>query len=491
MALIMIRLGEITLKSRRTRPRFERILIHNIRDALKSNQIESFKIIREWGRFYVEVEDELADKAIEILSRVFGIKSLSPVYKISYEDFEDLINQAFNFFVDKVKDKVFAVRARRTGVSEFTSLDVERELGKRLLKFSRGVDLENPSIIVYVEVRGKNAYLFTKIYKAYGGLPIGSEGKALALVSGGFDSAVAAWFMMKRGIMVDFLFCNLDGEAHQAGVISVVKVLVDKWCYGYRPKLIIVNFQDILFEILNKCENKYLNIILKRMMYRVAKMILPKVNAEAIITGESMGQVSSQTLRNLVVSSNAVDVSIFRPLIGFDKDEIIEYSRIIGTYEASARVKEYCGAFSDKPVTRANLDDIVREESKFDFSLLERAVKELKVIDLRKLSQIISFKELEIEDIPDGAIIIDVRSPEKYKRSHIDGAINIDFMRLFEEINKLKKNKTIVLYCDEGALSLEAARILKEKGFNVFSLKGGYRRIKRKLSRNLSSSNIF
>lgn len=473
--VIIVRLGEITVKGKATRNRFEKILISNMRDALESKGY-GFEIRREWGRIYVYAPRE----SIDVLRRVFGIKSLSPAREVEFSGLDDLVEKATDFFADRISNRVFAVEARRSGVHGFTSIDIERKLGERLVEYGKGVDLENPEVTAYVEVRGERAYFFTDIVYGYGGLPIGSEGKVVSLVSGGFDSAVASWYLLRRGAKVHYVFCNLGGEAYKRAVLSVLKVLGDRWSYGYSPKLYVVPFFQVLKRLRKKTKRSLLNVLLKRYMYRAGEIIAKKLGAEAIVTGESLGQVSSQTLRNLYVSSLAVKMQIFRPLIGFDKDDIVKVAREIGTYEYSSLVKEYCGAFSLRPATHADPEEVEEEENKVGMDILYEAVSNAEIVDLRKASLEEDVGTIDIENIPRGAVVVDLRPREKYAKWHLEGSIHIDFDEVFEKPDKLDKSKTYVFLCDEGALSREAAFFLRRLGYKAYSLKGGVKKLRRK-----------
>lgn len=469
--VILVRLGEITIKSSRVRRRFENLLVRNIKHALSSKGISRHNIVKGGGRIFVYTDD--IRNSLEVLRRVFGITSLSHAYESKFNSLSDILELGERIFRDKVKGRKFAVRARRVGSHEFTSLDIERELGSRLLPYSNGVNLSKPEVTVYVEVRDERVYFYDNVIKAYGGLPIGSEGKVVALISGGFDSAVAAWYMLRRGAEVHYVLCNLGGPAHERGVISVAKVLAERWSYGYEPKMYIFDFRNLLREIRDKCDISLLNVILKRYMYRAAERIAKEVGAEAIVTGESLGQVSSQTLRNLYVSSLAVRIPILRPLIGFDKDDIISMSREIGTYEASLRVKEYCGAFAEHPRTHSSIEEVVEEENKIDVKMFERALSSLKVLSLRDVVDV-QEEYLEIDEIPVDAVVIDL------SERPVKGASNwikCSFEELLSKAETFDKDKTYVLLCDKGGISLEAAHILRKMGFKAYSLKGGYRSI--------------
>ncbi len=473
--VIIVRLGEITVKSKRTRKKFEEKLVQNIKDALERNKIRYKDIRNEWGRIYV-----FADvKCINVLRRVFGITSVSLAYYTQFKNFEDLIKKGTVFFREKVKNKKFAVRANRVGEHDFRSPDIEKELGSKLLKYSSGVDLTNPEITAYVEVRYNRAYFFTDIIHGYGGLPIGVEGKSVALISGGYDSIVAAWFLLKRGSEVHFIFCNLDDQPFKIAVLHVMKIFIEKWCYGYDPTIYIVDFKRIVKELQEKCDQRIFNVLLKRQMYRVAEIIAEKIGAKAIVTGESLGQVSSQTLQNLYVSSQAVKMPIFRPLIGFDKNEIINLSKEISTYDTSSRVKEYCGALTLHPHTHVPLEDAEENEKRIPglktllYSLVENSEKiNYEEINIQEL-------KLDIDYIPKDAVVIDLRPTEKYKQWHIPNSINIPFNIFNIKADKLPKNKQYVLVCDEGALSQEIAYLLRKRGLKAYSLRGGIKKYRK------------
>jgi thiamine biosynthesis protein ThiI len=475
--VLIVRLGEVTIKGKKSRDRFEKKLIENIKEALRLSGLQG-EVKREYGRIYVYSPRE----AIKVLRRVFGITSISSAVEFEFETLGEIVEVAYQLFCDKVKGKTFAVKARRTGMHSFTSMDIAREVGGRLYPCSRGVDLENPEFTVYIEVRGNKAYLFQDVVKAYGGLPVGVEGRVVALVSGGFDSIVAAWYMLKRGAEVHFVFCNMAGELTERLVASVVKMLVDNWGYGYSPKLYVADFRPLVKELRKKVDPGLLGVVLKRYMYRTAEHVARNINALGIVTGESLGQVSSQTLENLYSSSTAVSLPVYRPLIGMDKEEIIARAREIGTYEASARVKEVCGVYSVHPRTRSRLEEVLREEEKIDKTVFEGVVSSLREIDLRTLGiQAESLDEVEISTIDPDSIVIDLRPPEKYREGHVPGSINIDFADLPVALDKLDPNKKYIFICDEGGLSREAAYTLRKLGYKAWSFRGGYRALSRKL----------
>ena len=385
--MILARYSEIALKGRASRRRMENLLVNNIIDALKSNGIRGKRVWVKEARVWVccfDSEDE-ASYAAQHVTRVMGIVSASPVVEYVFDSLEHLVELGRRFFAERVKGKIFAVRAHRVGEHDFTSKDVEKLLGEALLKEgARGVNLENPEYEAFVEVRWGQVYFYDKIIPGPGGLPVGSEGTVLALFSGGIDSPVASWMILKRGCRVHLLFFNIGGEPHLKGARKVAEVLAKKWFYGYKPKLYVVDIRPIIPFIAEKVPEHYRIIILRRTMMRVAEKLAWKIGAEALVTGESLGQVASQTLRNLRVIDDAIDILVLRPLIGFDKQEIVDMAMKIGTYEESKKLEEYCTLGIRKPTTRANLEEArIYEEQLGLEPLIDKLVEAAEEISLR------------------------------------------------------------------------------------------------------------
>lgn len=470
--LILIRFsGEITTKARRTRVHFLKRLTQNIKDALAGS---SFQLKREWDRLYVEVS---SPEAAAALQRIFGIQSLSIVERRSGENLDEIVRAGEELFRERVIGKRFAVRARRAGDrarGQFNSQDIARELGRVLLPRALKVDLDNPEVIAHVEVRDGQVYFFTEHLPGPGGLPLGVEGHAVALISGGFDSAVAAWLMLKRGVALDYVFCNLGGSAHQQGVLRVLKVMSERWSYGDQPQLHAIDFQPIVQEMQAKTQSRYWQVLLKRCMYRAAVRVSKELKSLGIVTGEAVGQVSSQTLQNLYVISQSTDLPILRPLLGFNKEEIIAHSRRIGTYEISATVDEYCAIVPRHPATRASLETVLAEEEKLDFAILERSISERKIFHLKALGpEELASHEIEMEEIFEGANVIDLRSPAAYRIWHYPGAIYMDFFQALEGFSALDRERVYVLYCELGLKSAHLAERMHDLGYRAFHFKGG------------------
>ena len=466
--------GEIVLKSERTRASFERKLIRNIADMAKRRNIRNIKIVRGQARLFVKAPEEVES----VLKRVFGIYSFSPVKPLEFENLEDLAIKVEQEFKGLVSGRTFAVRVKRAGRHQFTSMDAARIIGARLYKYSSGVNLKKPEVEVFVEIRDQTAYLYDRIIPGPGGLPIGVNGKALSLFSGGFDSPVASWFAWKRGVALDFVYFNLGGADAVYRAVRVLKVLVENWCSGYSPKVHIIDFRPIVAQIMEKVKPFLKQVVLRRFMYRAAQCIAREIKAHALVTGESLGQVSSQTLWNLSVEEEVLDIPVLRPLLGFDKQEIMDLARKIGTYDESSKVREYCAIVTGRAATRACLKEVKEEEEKIPADLLREAVNEREIYDIYKIDPIdfLPQEDIVINFIPEEAILIDVRSRDEYDAWHPEKAIHIDDISL----NSLPRGKVVILYCESGEISSELAKDLREKGYIAYSFEGGVPQLRKR-----------
>lgn len=474
--LILLRLSsELTTKAHGTRGRFIKRLVSNLQDALRSSGA-AFRIDAQWNRILVRSD---ADAALRVLQRVPGVSSLSPVEAECGAELEEIVRVGRETFGERVRGHSFAVRARRSGTHPFTSEEIQRELGAALNP-GAWVDLTRPEVEVYVEVRNQHAYLFSERRAGMGGLPLGVEGRAVCLLSGGFDSAVAAWLMLKRGVALDYVFCNLAGDAYERSVVRVAKLLADEWSYGTRPRLHVIDFGPALDALREATQPKYWQLVLKRLMYRAAAQVAQEQHASALITGEAIGQVSSQTLANLRAIDGAVELPVFRPLLGFDKDEIIAHTRRIGTFDLSARVREYCAIAPGNPATRAMPAATAREEEKVDPAVVRRATSARRVLDLRGLTTADLVQPYVFaEAIPEDAAVLDIRSPEEWEEWHYPGAENRPMGELLSEPRQLPRDRTYVLYCAQGPQAAHLAERMQREGYEVYAFRGGIRSLRR------------
>jgi thiamine biosynthesis protein ThiI len=465
--------GELTLKASATRRRFVKRLVKNLKDALKSQQIKG-RVIRDHNRLFIEA---FGPGDLSQLAHCFGVQSVSIVEPRPWKTMDDLVAAGVELYGDAVAGKRFAVRARRVGDRNHTpvhSQEVARQLGAALNRRAAGVDLENPEVSVHVEIMADEAYFFPETIRGYGGLPLGTEGRAVSLVSGGFDSAVASWQLLKRGVSLDYAFCNLGGRDHQLGVLRVMKQISDRWSYGQRPHLHSIDFDLVTRDLRTNCEMRYWQVVLKRLMLRAGEAIARERDAAAIVTGEAVGQVSSQTLQNLAVISSATSVPILRPLVGFNKDEIIAIAREIGTEDLSKDVDEYCAMVPTRPATNAQLERVLAEEARLDPDLLERAVEERSLVDLRSLDlETMERPDLQTSAISPGATIIDLRSPAAFRAWHYPEALHLDFNNALRAYSQFDKRHRYVLYCEFGLKSAHLAELMCSGGYDAAHFGGG------------------
>jgi thiamine biosynthesis protein ThiI len=469
--------GDVTTKARATRRRFIQRLGKNLKDALNSEGVAS-RLTRTHDRLFLETRGE---GGLDAASRVFGAQAVSVVETLPWKRADDLVEAGARLFCDAVRDRQFAVRVRRVGERAripIQSAEIERALGARLLPLTRGVNLGRPEVTARIEVMPGRAYFFLDSRDARGGLPVGVEGNAVALVSGGFDSAVAAWQLLKRGVALDYVLCNLGGRSHQIEALRVIKTLADRWSYGTWPRLHAVDFDRVSRDIQAKIGPRYWQVVLKRLMLRAAEAVAADRGAVAIVTGDAVGQVSSQTLQNLGVISRATALPILRPLVGFNKDEILSVARSIGTFELSKQVGEYCAMVPSKPATRAKLAAIEQEEARLDACLLDTAVAERSVLHLREFDLgTIDSPELEAEQIAEGATVLDLRSKAAYRAWHYPEALYLDFADALRAYERFFKSRKYVLDCECFLKSACLAELMHDAGYDASHFGRGLREL--------------
>ncbi|HNX18618.1 MAG TPA: tRNA uracil 4-sulfurtransferase ThiI [Methanoregula sp.] len=357
----LVRYSEIFLKSDPVRRQWERVLINNIRQVMPELKIQS-----ERGRIWLT-----GDVQPELLKNVFGIVSFSEVEHIPHEEsLEDaLIGYCRVHGIESAK--TFALRIKRVGKHSFSSNDKAIELGDIVRKAFPHikVNLATPDMEIHVEIRQNECYMYDTVIKGIGGIPLGVEGTLVALVSGGIDSPVASWMMMKRGCKIVPVFVALDtflDETVLARAERVVGVL-QKYQPGIKLQVVHDSYlAAIKKELIKNGQEKYTCLFCKRRMYRIAGAVAQEVGARGIVSGESLGQVASQTLDNLVVLSDAAAIPVYRPLIGFDKVDIMQLARDIGTYEESTGKATSCKAVPKRPSTKARLSEILEMEKNME-----------------------------------------------------------------------------------------------------------------------------
>lgn len=383
--IILVKYGEIILKGL-NRHTFEDLLIRNIKASLKPIAAE---VWRAQATIYVDIADESEmDEAIERLEKVFGIVAIIRAYVLS-KDFEAFKQEAKECLKDELLGaSTFKVEAKRADKKyPMTSPEICMELGGYLNEAypHLKVDVKNPEKLVTAEVRETNIYVYCNRIKGLGGMPVGSNSKAMLLLSGGIDSPVAGYMVAKRGVALEAVHFFSHPYTSQRAKDKVLKLAKIVSAYTGGMKVHVVPFTDIQLEIKEKCPPERLTLIMRRFMMAIAEKIAERNHAKALVTGESIGQVASQTVEALYVTNDAVHMPVFRPVIGMDKEEIVEIARKIDTFETSVLpYEDCCTIFTPRhPLTKPKLENIVKSEKALDFdALVEEAVNGVETIEV-------------------------------------------------------------------------------------------------------------
>jgi len=474
MKFIIKLFPEITIKSPSVRLRFIKILASNIRNVLKTVS-DDIAVVRYWDHIEVRSKNAaLADIIPDELSRIPGIHHVLAVEDREYTDIHHIFEQTLAQYRDSLEGKSFCVRVKRRGKHSFSSQDVERYVGGGLNQHieSARVQLKNPDVTVNLEVEENRLTLVTARYEGLGGFPIGTQEDVLSLISGGFDSGVSSYMLLRRGSRVHYCFFNLGGAAHEIGVRQVAHYLWNRFGRSHRVRFVAINFEPVVGEILEKVDDGQMGVVLKRMMVRAASTVAERYGVQALVTGEAVGQVSSQTLTNLRLIDNASDTLILRPLISHDKEHIIRVAREIGTEDFASTMPEYCGVISKSPTVKAVKAKIEAEEQNFDFSILDRVIEEATNVDIRTIAEQTEEEVMEVETVAllsDNDVVLDIRSideqEEKPLTLNATEVKSLPFYKLSTQFGDLDQNRTWLLYCERGVMSRLQALYLHEQGF--------------------------
>ncbi len=387
--IILVKNGELALKGL-NRSSFEDILIKNMKRRL--NDLGSFEFTKSQSTIMVDpLDDDIdLDDAVDIVSRVFGIAALSRAC-VCEKDFEDIKATALRYLKDELEDaKTFKVEAKRSDKKfPMKSPEICRELGGFLLSKFRNlsVDVHNPDITVTVEVRDKYAFVRGNNIKGAGGMPTGTSGRAGILISGGIDSPVAAYMMAKRGIELCAIHFASPPYTSELAEMKVMELLKKVARYSGVITTYVVPFTKIQEAIRDLCPEEYFTIIMRRIMMMISEKLAVHQNCSALITGESVGQVASQTMYALACTDCAVNMPVFRPCIGMDKEEIIAISRKIDTFQTSIQpYEDCCTVFTPKhPKTKPQLDDVIKAEANIKNleELMNEAIQNVKKVIIK------------------------------------------------------------------------------------------------------------
>ncbi|MBO4902915.1 MAG: tRNA 4-thiouridine(8) synthase ThiI [Lachnospiraceae bacterium] len=387
----LIKYTEIAIKGK-NRYLFEDALVARIRQALKKVE-GAFLVTKNQGRIYVDADGDYDfDEAVAALQCVFGISGICPVVRTEDEGYDKLKEDVIRYIREAYpeQDQTFKVNARRARKNyPIESMELNRELGGVILENfpAMRVDVHDPQILLTIEIR-EHIYIYSKVIPGPGGMPVGTNGKAMLLLSGGIDSPVAGYMISKRGVKLDAVYFHAPPYTSERAKQKVVDLAEKIAKYAGTIYLHVVNFTDIQLYIYEKCPHDELTIIMRRYMMKIAEHIAKETECQGLITGESIGQVASQTMQSLAVTNEVCTLPVYRPLIGFDKQEIITVSEKIDTYETSILpFEDCCTIFVAKhPVTKPNLKVIKRHERNLEEKIDElfaRAIetKELIIVE--------------------------------------------------------------------------------------------------------------
>ena len=479
MKFIIKLFPEIMIKSESVRKRFVKILTSNIRNVLTKYD-DTVAVIKHWD--YIEVRSKIdanLPMLIEQLQRIPGIHHFLQVEEKPFANLHEIFEQTLSDVASQLENKTFCVRVKRKGKHEFNSLEAERYIGGGLNQHiaSAKVQLKNPDVTVRIEIEDDKMMLVRARYEGIGGYPIGTQEDVLSLISGGFDSGVSSYMLLRRGSRVHYCFFNLGGAAHEIGVKQMAYHIWQRYGSSHKVRFVAINFEGVVGEILENVDNGQMGVVLKRMMVRAASKIAQRFDIQAIVTGEALGQVSSQTLTNLRLIDEAADVLVLRPLITHDKEKIIAMAKHIGTDDIAKSMPEFCGVISKNPTVKAIKAKIEQEEGNFNFAVLESAVENAQYLDIRQIAEqtekdVVSVDAVSVLGAND--VIIDIRSPEEIDENplHIENQamIQLTFYKLSGQFTELDQSKNYVLYCERGVMSKLQALYLKESGFNNVSV---------------------
>ncbi|MGB9635411.1 MAG: tRNA sulfurtransferase [Candidatus Micrarchaeia archaeon] len=467
--VVLVAYSEIGTKGAVTRKGLERLLINNIKS------IAEFEHENLGGRIVLMPKDEYAlQRLVDEIRYVFGVQYYAKAYRMKFGCLEDVAESVCGFFGDKVNGKTFRVTAKREGNHHFTSIDVQRTVGKALEMMGGIVDFKKYEIEIFVEIRNDECFLYDEVVNGPGGLPIGSAGKVVVLFSGGIDSPVATWMMMKRGCIPVFAFVNLGGEDNKRRVFDVYEKLL-VWAKGITPEFIEYDGSEIVNRIKSAVKPSYRQLVLKKAMYWIANELCKKKRAYGIVTGESIGQVSTQTIKNLWVLSKSNEVVVFRPLLGMNKDEIIDIARKIGTFEKSICVGEVCNISKGSVKTNASFWELEQEYEKVKGVVEKIGEERNRLVGRGGEGRNVTMDTYKVIDYNgDTNVTIDTYRVIDHNR---DTNVTIDTYKVIDldkdtiDIDTLDKTILYIIVCKDGVRASLECDMLRLLGYKCISSK--------------------
>lgn len=482
--------AEITIKSKGVRKRYGKVLVNNLKSILRQQQLP-VTVKWCWDRIEIVASENVLQaqqsavetRLIELLRDVPGIAWFSQSYEQPLTTLAAIAELTVSTWSSTIVGRSFAVRVNRKGEHDFSSQDVAKLVGSQLLAAapSARVNLNQAEVEVRIEIDRDTVRVFGHKLAGLGGFPIPTQETVVSLLSGGFDSSVASFQLLRRGARTHFCFFNLGGAQHETGVRQTAHYLWQRYASSHPLKFVSIDFAPIVEEILERVDTGLMGVVLKRQMLRAAEIVADRLNVSALVTGEALGQVSSQTLSNLSVIDEATGKLVLRPLITMDKQEIINIAQHIGTADLARSMPEYCGVISVKPNVKAAKQAVIEAESNLDADLIERQVLAANVVEVSSLGEQLASQVSAVEtveSVPANAEVIDIRSADQQEARPLNeqqvGAPvrHIPFFKLARRFAELDRQKTYLLYCEQGVMSQLQAIYLQEQGYaNVAVLK--------------------
>ncbi len=456
--------GEITIKKPKTRNKMVQLLNSNIIAALKDNAIRLNRSKSFWGFLLFEVESP----ADGLLSNTSGIQNFSRVEIGQEFEVSKIVNKGIETFKNKVKDKKFAVKCKtklNRRERSYRSRDIEIELGSELMQYSNGVNLSNPDITCFVEIRDEGVFYYSEKQKGLGGFPLGNAKQAIVMLSGGIDSPVAAYKAIKMGILPIFIYFDLGSKEQYKATLEVFKFLSNKYLRGQAPKMIVVPMVNTI-QYIRGIQDRYQNLLLKYFFYKICENIGLENKAPVVISGEAISQVSTQTIENLLLLDQYIGISVFRPTLFMPKLEIIDVAKDIGSFDMAYKGKEYCAISNSKVATAAK---------KYDFDKIVKDIPiDKKLEEIKEYLYYVTMQNIDkkIEELnkthklEDEKIIIINLSSQKIKDNKNE-VVEISLDDALEQFEKWDKSKSYKIICDMGLKSRILQNVMKKENFNI------------------------
>lgn len=474
MKLIIKFFPEITIKTRQVRKRFVAQLKGNLKLLLADIDPEA-RVTGSWDSLEINLgsDRQLQQLCIARLKNTPGIAHFLEVHEYPLGTLDELADLCVTAVGEQLQGKVFSVRCKRVGQHDFSSQDVAIKVGGELQRRcgAAGVSMKQPEVVVQIEIRSQRVFLIQARHPGMGGFPLGTMEPVLSLLSGGFDSTVASYQMLQRGLLPHFVFFNLGGRAHELGVRQVAHYLWQRYAASHRLRFVSVPFEGVVAEILQNVENSQMGVVLKRMMLRAADRVAARLDIDALVTGEAIAQVASQTLPNLSVIDKAAERFVIRPLITTSKGDIIDTARQIGTLDFSSSMPEYCGVISVGPAIRTTVAKVEEVEACFDFEVLNQALAGATYTDCSELDQVMA-GGAEVEVVSSalaGQVVLDIRHPDEQELRPLQlpgvEVQQIPFYRLNSAFTTLDASRAFLLYCEKGVMSQLHAQYLLDAGY--------------------------